>query len=723
MICSVCRVFTGFFFSRPFFARFACPHFSTRLVVQQAVRLLIFAWITTGIFTAMVLSDPTLTGSLKGRITNPQGEVLSGAEFTLTELNSGHQYQTVSAKDGYYVFSDLEDATYLLEVYFKGAQNISTEVLVVGETRHDLVLNLANQIVVVTGTHIPTPIKFEGRSVSVITSDEMKLRQQRFVYDVLSAVPGVQVTRSGSYGALASVSMRGLDSDQTLVVQDGIVLNNPATFGNTFDFSKLDTRDIERIEVIRGAQSTLYGSDAIGGVINIVTKEGSQGIKGSGFLEGGSLRTLQGGATVRGGNRNISGRMTLGGITTGGFSSAEEANGNTEDDGLKSLNFSGKGKYRVGDKLTLSGVFRHQNSENEFDSFLSQPVDGTEISQSKELSLGGFATLNTISGRLNHRGSITYSRSDWLNTKDGIPNFDSLGTRISYEYQGSARPVESTTMVFGAEYEIQEAVTTIGYGGNQRIETKSGYGLFQLSPHENLTINGGIRHDSSSDFGSKTTFNGAGALEVPIVDLTLRGSYSEGFRAPTAGELSFNSNLFAEFSRGWDVGLERVFAENRFRLGLTYFDQHVDDLIAFDLAEFTFLNIQNFETRGLELSAGMQVHPSLWLDFGYTYLDAFNVSTTTAAGNQPDNRLTIELAWRPTHRIALSLGTLFNGEELDGSTVLSGYTLVNLRSSYTLAEGLDFIIRIENVTDANYQDNLGFGTAPFSVFAGFRRYF
>ena len=287
----------------------------------------------------------------------------------------------------------------MLEVYFKGAQNISTEVLVVGETRHDLVLNLANQIVVVTGTHIPTPIKFEGRSISVITSDEMKLRQQRVVYDGLAAVPGVQVTRSGSYGALASVSMRGLDSDQTLVVQDGIVLNNPATFGNTFDFSKLDTRDIERIEVIRGAQSTLYGSDAIGGVINIVTKEGSQGIKGSGFLEGGSLRTLQGGATVRGGNRNISGRMTLGGISTGGFSSAEEANGNTEDDGLKSLNFSGKGKYRVGDKLTLSGVFRHQNSVNEFDSFLSQPVDGTEIRQSKELSLGGIATLDTISGR------------------------------------------------------------------------------------------------------------------------------------------------------------------------------------------------------------------------------------------------------------------------------------------------------------------------------------
>jgi vitamin B12 transporter len=721
-----CRVFTIFRFSRLLPARFVgsdTTSFSTESVSPQAIRILISAWIIIGIFTVMALSATTLTGDLKGKISNLRGEILSGAELTLTDLNSGHHHREISAGNGYYVFPDLDEATYLLEVYFEGTQYLSTEILVAGETRYDLVLNLVNQIVVVTGTHIPTPIKLEGRSIAVVTSEEMELRQQRFVYDVLSAIPGVQVTRSGGYGALASVSIRGLDSDQTLVVQDGIVLNNPATFGNAFDFSKLDTRDIERIEVIRGAQSTLYGSDAIGGVVNIVTKEGSQGIQGSGFLEGGSFRTLQGGATVRGGNRKISGRMTLGGITTRGFSSAEEANGNTEDDGLKSLNFSGKGKYQVLDKLTLSGVFRHQSSENEFDSFLGQPVDGTEVSQSKELSLGGFATLDTNSGRLSHRGSITYSRSDWLNTKDGVPDFDSLGTRISYEYQGSARPAERTTMVFGAEYEVQEAITAIGYGGNQRIETKSGYGLVQISPHERLTINGGVRHDSSSAFGSEMTFNGAGALEVPMADLILRGSYSEGFRAPTAGELSFNGNLLAEFSRGWDVGLERTFTENRFRLGITYFDQQVDDLIAFDLAEFTFRNIQNFETSGLELVAGIQVHPTLWLDFGYAYLDAFNLSLTTAAGNQPDNRLTVEVAWRPTHRITLSLGTLFNGEEHDGSTVLSGYTLVNLRGSYKLAEGLDFIIRMENVTDANYQDNLGFGTAPLSVFAGFRRYF
>ncbi|RME68361.1 MAG: TonB-dependent receptor, partial [Alphaproteobacteria bacterium] len=442
---------------------------------------------------------------------------------------------------------------------------------------------------IITGTRIPTPASQEGRSVSIVTADDIELRQQRFLFDALTAVPGVQVTRSGSFGALASVSIRGLSSSQTLAVQDGIVLNNPATFDNSFNFANFDTSDIERIEVIRGAQSTLYGSDAIGGVINIVTKDGRDGLGGAGFLEGGSFGSFRGAASLYGGSDVLSGRATISGTTTSGFSSADAANGNTEDDGFDTIAVSAKGRYQLASRLQFEAVLRYQDSKNEFDSFTFQPVDGDEVGKTQELTVGGFATLQTFAGKLGHRASVSYTRVDQLNLSDGIASFDSLGTRIAYEYQATAKPVAGITLVAGAEYDVQESQTRVGFGGNQKIKTSSGYGLLQVQPHERVTLSAGVRYDTSGDFGSETTLSGAGAVKLPLVGFVLRGSYSEGFRAPTAGELGFNPNLFAEFGTGWDIGLSRALLNGRVHVSATYFSQHVRDLIAFDLPAFTFI--------------------------------------------------------------------------------------------------------------------------------------
>ncbi|RMB08732.1 TonB-dependent receptor plug domain-containing protein [Eilatimonas milleporae] len=577
--------------------------------------------------------------------------------------------------------------------------------------------------VVVTGTRIPTPLDQIGRSVSVISAAEIEVRQQRFLYDVLQAAPGVQVTRTGSFGSLATVSIRGLDSDQTLVVQDGVVLNNPASFGNGFNFANFDTSDIERIEVIRGAQSTLYGSDAIGGVINIVTKDGGDGFGGSGFIEGGSFATLRGAATVRGGSEKLSGRLTVAGVTTDGFSSADEAAGNTENDGFENLTVSAKGRWQPVPAFRVETLVRYQTSENEFDSFEGVPIDGDEISDSEEWTAGAFATLDMLSGALSHRASVTYTRVDQFNTREDEATFDSLGTRISYEYQGTARPVDWATLTFGGEYDEQEAETRVGFGGDQEIDTESLYGLLQVRPHERVTLSAGVRYDSVDVFGSETTFNAAGSARIPGVEVTLRGSYSEGFRAPTAGELGFNPDLFAEFSDGWDIGLERSFLDDRIRVGVTYFDQHIDDLIAFDLADFTFRNIEEFDSEGVEIYADVQVNETLTVNLAYTHLDATNVTTTNAAVNQPDDRFNAEIAWAPTDRLTLSTNVQYNGTEIDGVNRLDDFIVVNLRGEYALTDRFDVTLRVENLTDENYQDNFGYGTAPLSAFGGLRARF
>lgn len=579
------------------------------------------------------------------------------------------------------------------------------------------------EVIEVTSTRIATPIDQIGRSISVVTAEEIEIRQQRFLYEVLQNMPGLQVTRSGSFGALATVSIRGLDSDQTLIVQDGIVVNDPSSFGNGFNFANFDTSDIERVEVLRGAQSTLYGSDAIGGVINIITNTGAEGFGFSGFAEAGSFGSFRGSGTVRGGTEVLSGRLTVSGTSVDGFSSADEANGNTEDDGFENLTIAAKGRFQPSDSFRLEAVARYQNSENEFDSFSGGPVDGDEVGESEELTLGAFAYLTLMDGMLENRASITYYENERLNLTNGVPSFDATGDRISYEYQATVRPSARVALVAGFEFDEQTSEVTVGFGGNQQIDTTSVYGLVQFMPTEGLTLDAGIRHDDVNTFGAETTFSVSGVYSIPNTGTSIKASYAEGFRAPTAGELGFNPDLFAEFSKGWDIGVSQSFFDGDLEIQATYFDQSIDDLIAFDLAIFSFLNVQEFDTSGLELGLRWAIADQLSFSGTYTYLDAFNVSTTLAAGNQPDNRFSGEVTYQPNERLTLSAGVLFNGDEIDGATVLQDFTLVNVRASYQLTDAVEIYGRVENALDENYQDNLGFGTAPLSAFGGIRASF
>lgn len=579
--------------------------------------------------------------------------------------------------------------------------------------------------IIVTGTRFETPLDQVGRSVSVITAQDIELRQQRFVFDALGSVPGVQVIRSGSFGALSSVSLRGLPSGQTLVVQDGVVINDASSFANGFNFANFDTADIARIEVLRGAQSTLYGSDAIGGVINIVTKDGREGFGGEAFVEGGSFGTFRGAASLLGGNDLASGRVTVSGVTTSGFSTADEANGNTEDDGFDNITIASKGRFQPIESLVFDGVIRYQDSENEFDgfSFTDGAADADEINETEELTIAGFATHTAFGGRLENRLSVTHRSTDSLNISSGDVSFDAEGTRTSYEYQGTASPADWVTVIAGVEYDRQESEVAVGFGGNQEIDTTSVFGLVQIEPISFLTLNAGVRHDGSAAFSNETTFSISGVAKVPQTGTLLRGSYAEGFRAPTAGEFSFNSDLFAEFSDGWDIGIEQPILNDRARFSVTYFDQEIDDLIAFDLAEFTFVNIQEFASKGVEVALDARITDWLTVNAAYTYTDALNLSTEIAAGNQPEDKFALELGVTPTDRLSVSLGVTYNGEEEDGAVTLDDFVLVNLRANYAINEHFEVFTRIENLIDENYQDNFGFGTAPLSAFGGVRARF
>lgn len=489
--------------------------------------------------------------------------------------------------------------------------------------------------IIVTGTRFQTPIDQVGRAVTVITAEEIDLRQQRFVLDALSASPGVQVIRSGSFGGLSSVSIRGLPSGQTLAVQDGVVLNNPTTFNNSFDFAGFDTGDVDRIEVLRGAQSTLYGSDAIAGVINIVTSDGREGFGGDAFVEGGSFGTFRGSASVRGGNETASGRFTLSGVTTDGFSTADEAAGNTEDDGFSNVTLSTKTRYAPNEALELSLVARYQDARIEFDDFLA---DADNVSDTQSLTVAGFATHTSFEGAVENRVGITYLYSDRFDVQSGAPSFEGVGERISYEYQGTFKPTAWVSVIAGAEYDVQDGEVTLGFGTSQEIRTASGFGLVQLQPLDFITLNAGVRHDASSNFSDETTFSASAAVQIPLTGAILRGGYAEGFRAPTASELGFNPDLLSQFSEGWDIGIEQPLLGGRASVSVTYFDQTIDNLIAFDFPTQRNVNIALFASEGVEVAARADITERFSFNGAYTYADALNVGSGTSAAGQPEHR-------------------------------------------------------------------------------------
>ncbi|MEL6979255.1 MAG: TonB-dependent receptor [Pseudomonadota bacterium] len=588
--------------------------------------------------------------------------------------------------------------------------------------------------IIVSGTRFQTPIDQVGRSVSVITADEIEERQIRTVYDALRTVPGVQVIRSGSFGAVSSVSLRGLGSNQTLVVIDGVEQNDPTSANGAFNFANLDAADIERIEVLRGAQSTLYGSNAIAGVINIVTKDGRGRAGGDFYLEGGSFGTLRGSATLSGGGDFASGRITVSGIRTDGYSSAAERFGNKEDDGYESASLSGKGRIQPVDNLYFDGSFRVQSSEFEFDNF---QADADNVGETEEIFASGSVTLLLFDGRFENKLSVSHLETDRLNV-DGADavTFDADGQRSAYGYQATLRPIDEVSLIFGVDYEEEETRVKEGFGATAEREAFGRFALIQVQPFPFLTLNGGIRRDTSGDFKGATTHNASGVFEVPFTGTLLRASYAEGFRAPSTAELTPTlptiepANLVPEESQGWDVGVEQPLFGDKASVAVNYFEQDVKNLIGFSVVEpFTpnfdgrFENFDDFETKGVEVS--LSADPTKWLSAtaSYTYTDAVNLGTNTAAGLQPEHSATLDLAVRPTDRVNLGVAVTYNGEEELFGVIVQDYVLVDLRAEFAIDDQVDIFGRVENLTDTDYLDNPSFGTAPISAYGGVKARF
>lgn len=582
---------------------------------------------------------------------------------------------------------------------------------------------LALDEIIVTGTRLDTPATEVGSSVSVITAADIARRGYRRAEEALAALPGVTVSQSGGPGAQTNVFIRGISSDKVLVILDGVSINDPTSVGGGLDFGTLDAAEIDRIEVLKGPQSTLYGSDAIGGVINIVTRRAGAGLHASGFAEYGAFDTRRGGVAVSGGSDLGEVRLSATRSDSDGFSRASEKLGNTEDDGFETTTLTAAGALNLPLDARLSGSVRYVDSTIEFDAGGFAGGDNFDREDRKEAS--GSVTLHApmFGGILQNEVQAGFVHID-REIASAFP-FSAEGDRRFARYQGEVAVGGWNRAVAGLESEFNES----GDGDNT---INSIFGQWETRPVDGLTLTGGLRHDDHSDFGGETTVRVAAAYQVTGA-LTLRGSWGQGFKAPSIFQTTFgvpapNPNLRPETSDGFDVGAELALFGGRGVIGVTYFNQDIEDEISFfsdpGFTVFGFENLASTSHEGVEVTAGYDITDAVRLSASYTYTDARDDTTGARLLKRPANVADVELGYGGTGPLSGAVVVRYNGTERDfGGATLDDWVRVDVSAAFAITKSVDVYGRIENLFDEDYEETAGFGTAGRSAFVGVRARF
>jgi vitamin B12 transporter len=579
--------------------------------------------------------------------------------------------------------------------------------------------------VIIEGSRLNQTQTEIGSSVSVITADDIAQLGFDFALDAVASAPGVTINQNGAFGGLANVRIRGAQSGQTLVLIDGVPINDPSSTSGAVNFARIDTENIERIEVLKGPQSTLWGTDAIGGVVSITTKRPADGSGGSAFAEYGSFNTLRGGASIENGNDQGDFRLALVGTSSDGISKADENNGNTEDDGYESLTLSAKGGLNLGGSTRVSADVIWADTESEFDVFSGAAqgsvADGDATNEVEELSANLTLTTTAFDDRFEHLFLVGYSDIDRQNFSGGVPSFNAQGDRTLFRYQGTITVDNRNKIAFGAEREDTSA-------GDNDSTIDGLFALYEFKPVDTLTLTGGIRVDDQDGFGSETTGRVAAAYN-PTQTLTLRASWGQGFKAPSIFQSTFicgfcgltepNTNLRPETSEAFDIGLDWRAADGRAEAGITLFDQESEDLIDFSFTT-GYDNVDFVESQGVEIYGSYQLTETVTVSGNYAYIDAQDGDGNVRI-RVPEHSGDIRVSYDPDGPFSGAVLLRYNGEEQNNATTtVDSWTRVDVTGSYDLRENVELFGRIENLFDEEYQQILGYGTPDLSGSIGIR---
>jgi vitamin B12 transporter len=571
-------------------------------------------------------------------------------------------------------------------------------------------------VIQITGTRISQPLREVGSSIGVITAEDIELMGYRNSIDAIAAVPGVTVNQNGGFGAVATVRIRGALSEQTLVLIDGVPVNDPTSPGGGFDFARLDTSNIEKIEILKGNQSTLWGSDAIGGVVNIVTKR-ADNTSTKLFTEIGSFSTYRGGVETNIAKEGFSARLAFNGLTSNGISKAEKKDGNNERDGFDSKTFSANTSLSLPHDATLVSSVLYNDSKLEYDGWGAKTgvADSDVATETEEIAASMTLNIPLLNGLYENSFNTSYSDTERDYFSNGSPSYDYTGHRLLFRYQGTLNFNNKNRLAFGAEHETSQS-------GTDDNEIQGYFALYELKPLKATTLSAAVRIDDHDVFGSKTTTKFTAAWN-PTMFITLRGSWGEGFKAPTIFQLTYfnpwssktqaNKNLRPETSTSYDLGLDLHF--DKAQISVTYFDQDTKNQIIYASGWYENESIVNSE--GVEVSAQYDMFEFLNISADYAYIDA-KTGKNTQLLSVPKNSADFAISVKPSERSSSSVLIRYNGTEKNTNGDVKSWTRVDVNTNYKITERLNAFAKVENLFDENYQQVYGYGTPGISGLIG-----
>lgn len=590
--------------------------------------------------------------------------------------------------------------------------------------------------VVVVATRLPVPATKVGNTVEVIDQREIEASQAIVVSDLLASQPGIGVTRSGGPGALTALRIRGAEGDHTLVLIDGVQINDPASTGGGFDFGNLMVGDISRIEVLRGAQSTLYGSQAIGGVINIVTAEGGETAGGSVQAEYGSLDSTLLKAAFGGRAGSASGRLAGSWYRTDGISTFGAGN---ERDAFRNTSLAGRMGYELGPAARIDVRGYYARSRVETDGYPPPNyvfADAGDYADKRQFVGYAGIELGSPGSSLRHRLAFQATHTDrdeYSGAFGAVSSFGRYrGENERAEYQGSWQVAPGYSAVFGLQHERSRMRNDIDpLSADARLD--SAYLQLQAEPVRGLTLTGGYRRDDHDSFGTHGSLQFAAAWQAGP-DTVLRASWGQGFKAPTLYQLYSgygNPGLAPETARSWDAGFEQHWQDGRLRLSAVYFERTTRQLISFlDCPDpgntlcsapghqpFGYYdNTALARANGVELKSVVMISPMLDLSANYTHARSRDRSPGSASFGMQLLRRPKDVANAAVnvHPVAgltatAALRHVSSSPENDFDVFpparisLRPYTLVDLRIAWQRNEQWQVAGRIENLFDRRYE--------------------
>jgi vitamin B12 transporter len=606
--------------------------------------------------------------------------------------------------------------------------------------------------VVITATRNEQSVDTIGSSITVLQPEDVKALQKITVADVLITTPGITLSRNGGLGGTTSVKIRGAENEHTIVLLDGVKLNDPSSPGGGYNFANLLTSDNARIEILRGPQSTLWGSQAIGGVINIVTPEPGGPLSAQLSTEYGSNNTAFAKAQTEAGNDVVGWRVAAGYLSTDGISALDEQFGGREDDSYRNTGVNARGIVHITDTVAAEARGTWLKSRNEFDGF----TDSEEFSNEEQLIGYTGVLMTSLNGRLRNRLGFGYTETDRDNFDPSLvvrKTFDANGTNKRWEYQGTVNFNSRSNLTVGLESERSELSTASPSIATPEptplardVDLDSAYALLQVGPLEAVSMTIGTRYDDHQTFGSKMSNSVAVAWNVATATV-IRASYGEGFKAPTLYQLFSdygNRSLEPEAAHGWDAGVEQRLLDEAVTLSAVYFNRDTSNMIDFVFCSLPssspactaqpngyYDNVRKATSTGIELGASAVLSDQLRVTANYTAMEMQNdtpgsINLHRQLPRRPSETLNASLTWSSTFGLATTVAVQKSGRSYDNAAntvVLDAYTLLDLRATYDFSQTLQIYGRVENALDEEYETSRRYGSLGRGAFAGFRASF